>query len=89
MTGKKTSEAHYREEKFSAAKDVQQNRQDNANQNAGDNRKVESRAAALNVNITGQTSEPTLSEARPEENADECYSQSGEDQDFSEAFHST
>ena len=71
----------------SASEDRQDQAEQNADDNAGDDRKIKGGVAALDPNVAGQTSQPFWGEAAPENKTNHRRDYADDDQEFPEVAH--
>ena len=69
------------------SKQPQNERKDSADQQTGDNRKVEAEVVFAVVDIAGQAAKPAFAEARPKESANSGKDQAGDNQKLSDILH--
>jgi hypothetical protein len=65
----------------------QQQRQNRAQQQAGDNRKMETEIAFGIIDVAGQTAQPALANPGPKQRANRRYHQAGNHQKFAHFVH--
>ena len=70
-----------------SSKERQNQAYDDADDDAGDDREIKTGMAALNANISWQTSKPSATHACPQRRADEHSDKADDDEQFPEFLH--
>jgi hypothetical protein len=72
---------------WSPTKDRQQEAEHDADDDAGDDRKIKCGVLALDPNVARQTPKPFRSKSAPKDKADDCKDDTNDDQEFSKLAH--
>src|SRR6476469_190262 len=87
MTAKETTLSSLPRGKFLATENVKQQREHNAENDAGDNRKVEPKPLSLDMDVAWKAAEPSAAEASPERGPDDRHRHADDDQKLANSFH--